>query len=148
MAWPYGLDAECGTAEDRARELARHVQTWNSGPYQRGEHWWCGAHPDGLSRSGINSDAEAAAMTAAGQQLYAALRTAPPVYRYALVGVDTEEFWTYAELTDDSGSLPRLPGLVLSDEIWAVTGRLSVFTPFSPGYRWHPYDGERYQPSR
>lgn len=87
-------------------------------------------------------------MTAAGHQLYDLLRTAPPVYRYALAGVETDEFRTYDELAADWAALTIFPGLVISDDIWAAAGRPPEFGAFAPGYRWIPYNGESFTPTR
>ena len=148
MAWLFSLNAECGPSEDHARELARLFDGWPSRVFRDGANWWCGVIPEGLSRSGVSSDAEATAMTTAGQQLYELLRTAPPVYRYALAGVETDEFRTYDELTADGEDLAIFPGLVISDDIWATVGKPTAFGAFVSGYRWIPYNGERYIPPR
>lgn len=142
MAWIFGLNAECGPSGAHACELARHFHGWPTGIYRDAENWWCGVFPDGLSRSGITSDADAAAMTAAGHRLYERLLTAPPVYRYALAGVETDEFHTYDELTVDPANPWICPGLVLGDDVWATLGKPAAYGPFAPGYRWVPYRGE------
>jgi hypothetical protein len=80
-------------------------------------------------------------MTAVGHQLYEQLRSAPPVYRYALVGVETHEFREFEELSDDD-DLTVFPGLVLADAVWLELARPPGFDTFSPGYRWIPYLGE------
>lgn len=142
MAWIFALNAECGPSEAHARELARHFDGWPSSVFRDAASWWCGVTPEGLSRSGITSAADATAMTAAGHRLYEQLRTAPPVYRYALAGVETDGFNTYDELTEDPMTYP---GLVVSDDIWATVGKPAAFGAFAPGYRWVPYNGERYE---
>jgi hypothetical protein len=142
MAWIFGLNAECGGRETHARDLARHFDGWPSRVFSDGSGWWCGVAPEGLSRTGIESGADATAMTAAGRRLYWLLRIAPPVYRYALAGVETDKFRKYDELMADD--LTLVPGLVVSEDIWFATGRRSEFSDFAPGYRWIPYHGETY----
>ncbi|MEW2503885.1 MULTISPECIES: hypothetical protein [unclassified Amycolatopsis] len=140
MAWVYALNAECGPHEDRAQALARHFADWPTRVFPDGDDWWCGVLPEGLSRSGAKSAAEAEAMTAAGHALYDRLRTAPPVCRFALAGVETDLFRTFAELRGED--LRRFPGLVVDDDLWRQEGAPAEFGEFSPGYRWLPYPGE------
>ncbi|MFJ7215488.1 hypothetical protein [Amycolatopsis sp. NPDC098790] len=144
MAWIYALNAECGGRETHARDLARHFDGLRSRVFSHEGAWWCGIAPEGLGERGIESPADAAAMTDAGRRLYWLLRTAPPVYRYALAGVETDEFRTYAELMAEK-DLTRFPGLVVSEDIWAATGGRAEFSDFAPGYRWLPYRGETHR---
>ncbi|SEF32491.1 hypothetical protein SAMN05421837_106288 [Amycolatopsis pretoriensis] len=144
MAWIYALNAECGPRENHARDLARHFEGWPARVFSDGAGWWCGIAPEDLSSNGAHTAAEAAAMTAAGRQLYWLLRTAPPVYRYALAGVETDEFRTYADLVAER-DLTIFPGLVVSEDIWAAAGRRAAFSDFAPGYRWLPYRGETHR---
>jgi hypothetical protein len=141
MAWIFALNAECGERETHARDLARHFDGWPVRIFSDGVGWWCGVVPEDLSETGANTAAEATAMTAAGRRLYWQLRTAPPVYRYALAGVETDEFRTYDQLMAEK-DLTKFPGLVVSEDIWAATGRRAEFSDFAPGYRWIPYRGE------
>ncbi len=144
MARTYALNAECGGRETHARDLARHFEGWPSRVFSDGAGWWCGVAPEGLSRAGAPTAEEAAAMTEAGRRLYWLLRTAPPVYRYALAGVETAGFRTYAELMAEK-DLTVFPGLVVSEDIWAATGGRAEFSDFAPGYRWLPYRGETHR---
>ncbi|MEV6905561.1 hypothetical protein [Amycolatopsis sp. NPDC051071] len=83
-------------------------------------------------------------MTAVGHLLYERLRSAPPLYRYALAGVETDLFRTYDDFFQRNEDLSIFPGLVVREEIWSGTGESAVFVPFGPGYRWMPYPGEVY----
>ena len=83
-------------------------------------------------------------MTELGILLYHSLRFAPP-FRYALVGVEVDEFRTYSELIEESSNL-SIPGLVLAQSIQRELGILPVFRSFSPNYVWHIYAGEVYNP--
>ncbi|WP_410613569.1 hypothetical protein [Amycolatopsis sp. lyj-109] len=141
MAWIFGLNAECGGRETHARDLARHFDGWPARVFENEGAWWCGVAPEGLSRTGVNSAEEAAAMTAAGRRLYWLLRIAPPVYRYAIAGIETDLFRSHDELLAEK-DLTTFPGLVVSEDIWAATGRRAEFSDFAPGYRWLPYHGE------
>jgi hypothetical protein len=64
-------------------------------------------------------------MTELGIFLYHTLRLAPS-FRYALVGVEVDEFRTYSELTEDLSKL-SLPGLVLAKELNHGRETLPVF---------------------
>ncbi|HEY3467492.1 MAG TPA: hypothetical protein VGL47_20335 [Amycolatopsis sp.] len=141
MAWIYALNAECGERETHARDLARHFAGWPTRVFEGEAAWWCGVVPEGLSRTGARSDEEARAMTAAGRRLYWLLRTAPPVYRYALAGIETDLFRGYDELMAER-DLTIFPGLVLREDLWAAAGERAEFSDFAPGYRWIPYGGE------
>ena len=83
-------------------------------------------------------------MTELGILLYQSLRFAPP-FRYALVGVEVDEFRTYSELIEESSNL-SIPGLVLAKPLEQELGILSVLRPFSSSYVWQPYAGEVYNP--
>ena len=82
-------------------------------------------------------------MTEIGIFLYQSLRFAPP-FRYALVGMEVDEFRTYSELIEEPALV--FPGLVLAEAVWQATGASSVFRSFSLGYVWKPYEGEVYRP--
>ncbi|MEH2382256.1 MAG: hypothetical protein V7K27_25775 [Nostoc sp.] len=83
-------------------------------------------------------------MTELGILLYQRLQSAP-LFRYALVGVEVDEFRTYSELIEESSTL-AFPGLVLAETVWQAVGSSSAFTPFSPRYVWKLYEGEVYKP--
>jgi len=158
MAWAFSLSVECGSAESQARQFAQHFEglTWvlSSGSQCQSqvdifqdieENWWCRIRPDNISNLGIDRPESAYAMTELGILLYQKLRTAPP-FRYALVGVEVDEFRTFSELSGDAASL-AIPGLVLSTELEKQFQEgLSSLRPFSPGYVWQPYAGEIYSP--
>ena len=93
---------------------------------------------------GIDSPESAYLMTELGILLYQSLRFAPP-FRYALVGVEVDEFMTYSELIEESSDL-SISGLVLAKTMERELGTLPVFRPFSPSYVWQPYAGEVYNP--
>ncbi|MEU7784965.1 hypothetical protein [Amycolatopsis sp. NPDC049159] len=141
MTRVYALNAECGARENHARDLARHFDGWPTSVFSDGAGWWCGVAPEGPS--GVAPAEDAATMTAAGRRLYWQLRTAPPVYRYALAGVGTGGFRVYTDLVTED--LTAFPGLVVSEDIWTATGGRAEFSVFAPGYRWLPYRGETHR---
>lgn len=157
MTWAFSLSAECGAEQVTAEQFAQHFDglIWvlsNGSPAQCHtaifqdfeENWWCRICPDNLSGTGVNAPDIAYLMTEVGILLYQRLQSAPP-FRYALVGVEVDEFRTYSELSAD---LPAtdFPGLVVAEAIWQPLGASPSFQPFSPGYVWHPYEGEVYKP--
>lgn len=94
-------------------------------------------------QTGIDSPFNAYLMTHLGLAFYQRLKTAPS-FRYALVGVEVDEFRTYNELLEEEDL--DFPGLVLSESLWQEMGSSPVFQPFSSGYVWKPYEGEVYKP--
>jgi hypothetical protein len=157
MAWIFSLSAECGSDESNAHEFAQHFMgkmlKLSNGrqclccaeTFQDIENnWWCRVYLNNISEVGIDSPESAYLMTELGILLYQNLRFAPP-FRYALVGVEVDEFRTYSELIEDLPNL-SIAGLVLATTI-EQEGKISpVFRPFSSGYVWQPYEGEIYNP--
>jgi hypothetical protein len=157
MAWVFSLSAECGPEQATAARFSQHFENlaWVLSNGVRcqcrttifqdiDENWWCRVCPSGVSEIGIEAPDSAYLMTELGILLYQHLRSAP-AFRYALVGVEVDEFSTYSELPKESLDL-SLPGLVLSDVTWQAMTSPSTFRPFSPGYVWQPYEGEVYKP--
>lgn len=108
------------------------------------ENWWCRVYPSDISGVGIDAPETAYLMTELGILLYQRLRSAPP-FRYALVGVEVDEFRTYRELLEES-SASTFPGLVLAETVWQKMGASPMFRLFNSGYVWKPYEGEVYKP--
>ncbi|MEG4348789.1 hypothetical protein QUA74_03475 [Microcoleus sp. LAD1_D3] len=156
MAWVFSLSAECGTKQSEAQQFAqyfneiswmlsngRHSQCRTESFQDIEENWWCRVCPSGISEIGIDTPESAYLMTEVGIFLYQSLRFAPP-FRYALVGMEVDEFRTYSELIEEPALV--FPGLVLAEAVWQATGASSVFQSFSLGYVWKPYEGEVYRP--
>jgi hypothetical protein len=157
MAWAFSLSAECGAEQVAAEQFALHFDGlfWVLSNGSRSqchaivfkdleENWWCRVCPDGTYEVGIDAPNIAYQMTELGILLYQRLQSAPP-FRYALAGVEVDEFRTYSELLAESlGS--SFPGLVLAETMWRSLGASSLFRPFSSGYVWKPYEGEVYRP--
>lgn len=160
MTWIFSLSAECGAEQAIAAQFCRHFDnvSWilsNSSQTQCHaetfqdieENWWCQVCPSGISGiTGFGTDTPETAylMTELGIILYQHLRTTP-TFRYALVGVEVDEFRTYKELLEESPA-PAFPGLVLAETVWQAMGSSPTFRPFSLGYVWQPYEGEVYKP--
>jgi hypothetical protein len=157
MTWIFSLSAECGADRATAEQFDRHFDSvsWmlSNGSQSQcradifqdiEENWWCRVNPSGISEVGIDAPQTAYLMTELGILLYQRLRSAP-TFRYALVGVEVDEFRTYHELLDESPT-PTFPGLVLAETVWQSLGASPTFRPFSSGYVWQPYEGEVYKP--
>jgi hypothetical protein len=152
--WIFSLAAECGT-ETAAAAFAAHFAD-QAGEGDRAfpatpslfqdvdDNWWCRVVPNGLSQIGVDAPDAAYQMTELGIALYQRLRTAP-AFRYAIVGVEVDEFRTYGELCEEA-SLGQFKGLVLSAAIHPAMADRSAFRPFSSSYLWVPYEGEVYRP--
>jgi hypothetical protein len=157
MAWAFSLSAECGVEQFAAEQFAKHFDgiSWvrsnghsfqcRTAIFQDSEaNWWCQVIPSGISEVGIEASDIAYQMTELGISLYQQLQSAP-FFRYALVGLEVDEFRTYSELIAEPSVLD-FPGLVLAETVWRSLGEPSTFRPFSSGYVWQPYEGEVYKP--
>jgi len=157
MAWIFSLSAECGSDESNVNKFAEHFEgiEWmlsnnrqclcRTDTFQdMDRNWWCRVYPNNISEVGIDSPESAYVMTELGILFYLALRFAR-CFRYALVGVEVDEFRTYSELMEDLSKL-SIPGLVLAKELTHGLEILPIFRPFSPSYMWQPYEGEVYNP--
>ncbi len=158
MTWAFSLSAECGPEKRGAQQFSRHFEdsSWvlsSDVPcgcsmtifQDADENWWCRVCPDGVSDTGIEAPDSAYLMTKLGIALYQRLRSAPD-FRYAIVGLEVDEFRTYSELIEEAPAALSFPGLVLSDAVWQSMRSPSTLRPFSPGYFWQPYEGEVYRP--
>jgi hypothetical protein len=160
MGWFFQMSIECGPDDLLARSVIAHFQGYRIGVsdsitltcsaglfVDEDGNRWAIATPRGLSTSGINTNEDAEHMTIAGQQLYKRLSSSPP-FRYALAGLETEDFRTLSDMKDADETLySRLPGLVLSKETWEYLGHPCGFIDFRTGYVWRPYRGERPPPA-
>jgi hypothetical protein len=157
MAWTFSLSAECGAEQVAVEQFAQHFDglSWVLSNGQQSQchtavfqdiegNWWCQACPSRISEVGIDASDIAYQMTELGILLYQQLQSAPP-FRYALVGVEVDEFRTYSELISEV-TVPNFPGLVLAETIWRSLGASTLFCPFCSGYVWQPYEGEVYKP--
>jgi hypothetical protein len=157
MAWTFSLSAECGAEQIAAEQFAQYFDglSWllsngtqsqcHTAVFQDIEgNWWCQARPTGISEVGIDRSDIAYQMTELGILLYQRLQSAPP-FRYALAGVEVDEFRTYSELISEA-TVPSFPGLVLAETVWRSLGASTLFRPFSSGYVWQSYEGEVYKP--
>lgn len=157
MAWVFSLSAECGAEKIAAERFSQHfdglIFTLSNSIQAQckatlfqdlEDNWWCRVSPENVSELGVDSPDVAYTMTELGILLYQRLRSAP-AFRYALVGVEVDEFRTYHELISEIPET-RFPGLVLTESIEQEWGSSATFYPFRSGYLWQPYEGEIYRP--
>ncbi len=157
MAWAFSLSTECGAEQGAAEQFAQHFNglslvllngfqsQCHAAIFQDlEENWWCRVCPDAIHTVGIDAPNIAYQMTELGILLYQRLQSSP-LFRYALVGVEVDEFRTYSELSAEPLS-SSFSGLVLAETTWRSLGASPLFRPFSPGYVWQPYEGEVYKP--
>src|SRR5205823_3796650 len=123
MALLFSLSAECGAKQESAELVASHFEgcsvivadgaAFPCNPYvwTVENAWWASVFLDGVTKSGIRDERDARELTEIGFQLYDRLRSAPS-FRYALVGVEVDEFRYFEELDDDVVNLD-FNGLVL-----------------------------------
>ncbi|MBI1223827.1 MAG: hypothetical protein GC192_01205 [Bacteroidetes bacterium] len=97
----------------------------------------------GISRSGIQSEADAKEMTKIGFEFYKMLQSAPK-FRYALVGVEVDEFRYWDELVNDPDGILLFKGLVIRKDLYEFLGSPGTFEAFKDNYLWTPYEGETY----
>ncbi|HAX76679.1 MAG TPA: hypothetical protein DCY88_12760 [Cyanobacteria bacterium UBA11372] len=159
MAWIFSLSAECGSNQDDAESFAKHFHevSWqlsngveskcSAETFEDSEdNWWTRVCPGSISQVGIQTPEDAYQMTELGIYLYKYLQSAPR-FRYALVGVEVDEFRTYSELLTPPHELNVYsPGLVLAETLWQLIGCPMSFRFFASGYVWKPYEGEVYKP--
>ncbi|WP_254566966.1 hypothetical protein [Oscillatoria sp. HE19RPO] len=108
------------------------------------ENWWCRVYANNLSERGITTPESAYQMTEVGILFYQILRLTAS-FRYALVGVEVDEFRTYSELLEDLPDL-SIPGLVLAQNLTAEFETMPGFKQFNSTHIWRPYEGETYTP--
>jgi len=84
-------------------------------------------------------------MSELGAALYNRLKSAPP-YRFALAGVEVDGAVDYEVIDQDMITQECYNGMVISEELWMRLGSPAAFIPFSMGYFWRPYQGEKYRP--
>lgn len=159
MAWIFSLSAECGSNREDAERFSQHFNqiTWvlssgfeskcSTDIFQDSEdNWWSRVCPSDVSKVGVATANDAYQMTEIGILLYQILQSAPS-FRYAIVGIEVDEFRTYSELlTVDNKLDVSFSGLVLAETLWQLAGCPAGFRFFAPGYVWKPYEGEVYKP--
>ncbi|NEP43354.1 MAG: hypothetical protein F6K35_30670 [Okeania sp. SIO2H7] len=121
MALIFSLSAECGFESEKAKNLANYFNqiSWqlsnginsecHAEIFQDSEdNCWTRVCPTGVTQVGITTPEDAYSLTEIAILLYQHLRSIPS-FRYALVGVEVDEFRTYSELITGASQFCRKP---------------------------------------
>lgn len=98
---------------------------------------------DGISRIGINTQEDAIEMTLIGKEFFNLLRKAPK-FRYALVGLEVDEWRDINEIRRSPRDILKVPGFVIDKELYRVIGSPGKMEEFNSHYLWLPYEGEKW----
>lgn len=156
MAWIFSLAVECGPEKENAEAVKDHFEmmdmTLLDGKNYKlkcrveklGEgNYWAWIIPGDVSQSGVCSIEDADIMTEMAIRLYHHLKDAPE-FRYAIAGVEVDDFRTYSELIEDLKEFKDdlISGMVINEDILKEFGIKGE--DFCPGYQWAPYEGESF----
>ena len=147
MTLVYSLSIECGPERTSADAIVRHFESSNVAlasevsPWFRDVHfdaegWWVLVHCRRLAFRGEPSPEEHQRIVKATQALYLHLKSAPR-FRYALAGIEVDEFRRRSRLDQDLVTMD-FSGVVVDETIWTELGKPTNFVPFAPGYYWRP----------
>jgi hypothetical protein len=98
---------------------------------------------DRISRSGVTSLNDAMEMTKIGFEFYNLLKSAPK-FRYAMVGVEVDEFRNWYELVEEPNDIQLFKGLVIRKDVYRYLGSPGILVEFKDDYLWTLYEGESY----
>ena len=98
---------------------------------------------DGISRTGITAQSDAEEMTLIGFEFYQLLKAAPD-FRYALTGVEVDEWRTMEELEEEPNDILLIPGFVIRSDVYKRLGSPGNLKAFSLTHLWTPYEGEHW----
>ncbi len=166
MAYLFSLSAECGADKSIAEDFAKHFEeltfklvtgttsVCKNWVHQNPEmNWWVTVLPSEITKTGVNSKKDCIELSELGLRLYKHLLTAP-FFRYALAGVEVDDFMYYSDLfksvctyPDERRALHGFTGLILRKEIWKELGEPIAFVKFKTDYVWQIYYGEKYSPA-
>lgn len=157
MGYFFSLSAEFGSNQIDAKNFAEHFnqlsfilsngQQFNCrAGFQldeggvRGQNYWCIVSPIKANGKEINVFEDCQEMNELAALLYERLQSAP-TFRYAIIGVEVDEFLRYEELISDERINEHLTtwGLIISQDIWEKLGSNQVFIEFKSGYLWIPF---------
>lgn len=150
MAWIYSLSAEFGGDKEAAltfREFFAGTESHlpdgqvvvnKSDVFQDTDgNWWSSVIPSATDRLQDRLTENKRLQEDVSEVLYRSLQGAP-FFRYAIVGLEVEEFRTYNELLQEP-DLSIFPGLVINKDLLEELRVPSSFRPFGSGYVWLPY---------
>ncbi len=96
---------------------------------------------EGISQAGIQTIADAEEMTQIGYKLYELLKNAPD-FRYALTGIEVDNWRTFTELAQDPAIIKDIKGFVINKDIYTLIKCTAKMTSFRKNYFWIPYQRE------
>jgi hypothetical protein len=130
MAYTYSLSIECeykSHTETLSNYFSKLPYVLSIGTWEDKEgNFWCVIVPDMTS----HTDKELTPI------LYKYLKTAPSVYRYALIGLEVDEFRELNELMKKN-SLSIFPGLIINERLGKEFN--DTLEAFSDGYLRVPF---------
>ena len=153
----FSLSAEIGLIQANAKSFAEYFNnislvlsdgeqfSWKAGGFLeaggKSSNWWCMVCPKKADGRDIDVLKDWQQMNELAPLLYDRLQFAPP-FRYAIVGIEVDEFRTYEELFADDlikEEPEKFSGLVISEEIWKKLDSPQGFVSFKQGYFWIPF---------
>lgn len=157
MGWFFTLSAELSSNQTDAKNFAEHFNHFSlvlsdgqqffcqAGCHQeaggKSPNWWCIVCPTKADGKDINVLKDWQEMNELAPLLYGRLQLAPS-FRYAIVGIEVDEYVTYDELLSDA-PIEELDntssGLVVSEELWRKLGSPHGLVSFRLGYLWIPF---------
>ena len=106
----------------------------------KGKNYWCVVSSIKANKKDINVFEDWQKMNEIAFRLYERLKLAP-TFRYALIGVEVDQFLSYEELISDKVAEEKtnINGLVISENIWKKLNSPRSFVNFQSGYLWIPF---------
>ncbi|WP_109830289.1 hypothetical protein [Reichenbachiella versicolor] len=118
---------------------------WNGKEYQLQSFTatdGCAITPNGTSTTGIDTKEQCIEMSELGLKLYDILKSAPD-FRFALVGVEVDDFVEFNDLINEPEINLDRTGLVINRLIKHSSELYSNYEQFNETHYWTPYDGEQ-----
>lgn len=148
MALTFSIYIETGNFE-QTRAIEQHFLNhgsidWNGQEYQLQSFSatdGCAITPNGTSTTGIDTKEQCIEMSELGFKLYDKLKTAPD-FRFALVGVEVDDFVEFNDLINVPEINLDRPGRVISRSIKESSALYSNYEQFNETHYWTPYEGE------
>ncbi len=101
---------------------------------------------NGISQTGMHSQKDCEEMTQIGFEFYEHLRKVP-TFRYALCGIEVDEWREMSELEEDPDDILLIKGFVIRKDLYNLLGSPGEMIPFTTNYVWTPYEGEVWDPT-
>jgi hypothetical protein len=144
MAWIFSLWIE---TESNAQKKVVLAYFEGKSIQIKEENYTISTYPDGMvtvdkiSKKGVYTQEIANELTAVGFEFYRLLKAAPD-FRYALVGVEVDDWRSWADLEEIPTDMGLTKGFVISAAAYHALGNPVPVEPFRKNYLWTPYQGE------